>query len=533
MFKYVLHRFFKNKKSYLLIVIIIITFLIMSISPYLTGSFVDFMINNKDVHRVVYLSSIIMLIGIAGVVLAYCKNTLSVKITSQVSFDLLRDITKHFEKVKLSIVETIDSTYLTQQINTDVNVITGFVISNIIPMFMNVILAMAIICLFISINKYLLVLMVVLIVPYIILYANMHQPLYEKFLDKKEADSKFFSKFSSQICQIFNIQLHSLYEVSEKELNHAFGNYLPVLVGAKKIEYIFTSVDSIIATIFQSIMFVIGGISIIHGGMTIGQFTMINTYFGMFLKIVKYYIGYIKELQDSKASFSRIIKIMSYDSLEKGNANVETLEKLSLKNLTFSYLVKGTENVIINKFTCDFYKGKKYAIIGPNGCGKSTLLKIITGLYTEFEGDLEVKLRKEKFSVVPQRLYLSSDSVIEFLEKGLAKSKKNICITLEKDQEELSEFITTIKMNIDKSCENLSGGELRKINLWMALHKKSDVLILDEPTIELDKSSKEELFEYLKNRIQNKLLIVLTHDKELMGISDYVVDLNSGREVKL
>lgn len=55
MFKYVLHRFFKNKKSYLLIVIIIITFLIMSISPYLTGSFVDFMINNKDVHRVVYL----------------------------------------------------------------------------------------------------------------------------------------------------------------------------------------------------------------------------------------------------------------------------------------------------------------------------------------------------------------------------------------------------------------------------------------------------------------------------------------------
>ena len=104
MFKYVLHRFFKNKKSYLLIVIIIITFLIMSISPYLTGSFVDFMINNKDVHRVVYLSSIIMLIGIAGVVLAYCKNTLSVKITSQVSFDLLRDITKHFEKIKLSVL---------------------------------------------------------------------------------------------------------------------------------------------------------------------------------------------------------------------------------------------------------------------------------------------------------------------------------------------------------------------------------------------------------------------------------------------
>ena len=217
---------------------------------------------------------------------------------------------------------------------------------------------------------------------------------------------------------------------------------------------------------------------------------------------------------------------------------------LKIKGLK-SYYYSG-QNVIpaVDGVDLDIYPGEIVGIVGESGCGKSTLLKIITGLYTEFEGDLEVngikmkeldwdKLRKEKFSVVPQRLYLSSDSVIEFLEKGLAKSKKNICITLEKDQEELSEFITTIKMNIDKSCENLSGGELRKINLWMALHKKSDVLILDEPTIELDKSSKEELFEYLKNRIQNKLLIVLTHDKELMGISDYVVDLNSGREVKL
>ncbi|MFR8279603.1 MAG: ATP-binding cassette domain-containing protein [Blautia wexlerae] len=80
-------------------------------------------------------------------------------------------------------------------------------------------------------------------------------------------------------------------------------------------------------------------------------------------------------------------------------------------------------------------KGRNMRLYRSNGCGKSTLLKIITGLYTEFEGDLEVngikmkeldwdKLRKEKFSVVPQRLYLSSDSVIEFLEKGLAKSKK-------------------------------------------------------------------------------------------------------------
>lgn len=239
MLKYVLKQFFKNKKSFILIGIMLITFIITSISPYLTGLFVDFLISNKNRQLVIYLSILIMVIGIMGILLSYLKNIMTVKITSKVSFDMLSDITQYFERVRLEIVEKNDPIYLTQQINTDVNVLSGFVISNFVSIPLNLILAIAIVGLYCSISKILLLLMVLLIVPYTLLYFYMHAPLYKSFLEKKEADSTFFSRFSSQIKQIFNIQLHSLYKVSEKELKYAFEKFLPVLVRTKKMEYIF------------------------------------------------------------------------------------------------------------------------------------------------------------------------------------------------------------------------------------------------------------------------------------------------------
>ena len=84
-------------------------------------------------------------------------------------------------------------------------------------------------------------------------------------------------------------------------------------------------------------MFVVGGISIIDGKMTIGQFTMVNTYFGIFLKVVKYYINFCKDLQDAKASYARILKIKNYESIENGKIEIENIKSVGAKISNFSY----------------------------------------------------------------------------------------------------------------------------------------------------------------------------------------------------
>src|SRR5699024_11206753 len=238
----------------------------------------------------------------------------------------------------------------------------------------------------------------------------------------------------------------------------------------------------------------------------------------------------------TKASYTRILNLKNYESIKNGKLEIKNIESVSVKNIKFSYLTNKKNTVVFSGFTYEFFKNNIYSVVGPNGSGKSTLLKIITGLYTEVEGEVLIngkalqeingeKIRENTFSVVPQRLYLSTENVGDFLQKSLQKDKKEIEDLLNCDVLRLSEYVKTIKRNFDKSCGNLSGGEFRKVNLWMALHKLAEVLILDEPTMELDKESKNELFEYLKGHVQGKIVIIMTHDQELMSVSDYIVKL--------
>lgn len=74
--------------------------------------------------------------------------------------------------------------------------------------------------------------------------------------------------------------------------------------------------------------------------------------------------------------------------------------------------------------------------------------------------------------------------------------------------------------------ENISGGEKQKIGLVRSLLKKGNVLILDEPTSALDKNSVENLKNYLVKNKKDKIIIIVTHDDELIDISDFILNFN-------
>lgn len=81
---------------------------------------------------------------------------------------------------------------------------------------------------------------------------------------------------------------------------------------------------------------------------------------------------------------------------------------------------------------------------------------------------------------------------------------------------------------LDKKCSALSGGELRRIYLWSAIARDSAVLLLDEPTTGLDILYREELTTYIRNNPNNQLIIVASHDSEVIGSSDVIVELTQG-----
>lgn len=189
---------------------------------------------------------------------------------------------------------------------------------------------------------------------------------------------------------------------------------------------------------------------------------------------------------------------------------------IELKNLTLGY----DKRPVLKNINLDIKENDFICIVGPNGSGKSTLVKGILGLIKPMKGKVIYNgLKKNFIGYMPQETKVDSNfpaSVLEIVLSGtLNKKKFNPFYT----KEEKENAINTLKLlKIDKfknkSFCDLSGGQRQKVLLARSLVATSKLLILDEPSNNLDMKSKEELYDTIVDLNKNRgiTILMITHD---------------------
>lgn len=177
--------------------------------------------------------------------------------------------------------------------------------------------------------------------------------------------------------------------------------------------------------------------------------------------------------------------------------NKKTILKINKISKSFD------EKVVLNDISFSLYFGQKVALIGANGSGKSTLAKIIMGMEKSESGIVEV-FKNFKVSYLAQE-FSGEKTVGKYLQitdSGKSKILKT-----------LSEFSFPEKI-LDRKISELSGGEKTKIFLSKISLEDSQIIILDEPTNNLD----SEGIEYLKNIIKNSksAFLIISHNRKFM-----------------
>jgi cobalt/nickel transport system ATP-binding protein len=210
---------------------------------------------------------------------------------------------------------------------------------------------------------------------------------------------------------------------------------------------------------------------------------------------------------------------------------------LAVQDIQFSYPggVKA-----LNGVTFEIAKGEKVAILGPNGSGKSTLMLLMAGLLTPKRGEIRVfdeKTTSRTFQNLRQKMgivfqdpddQLFTSSVIEDIEYG----PRNLQLPEEDIKERSSHVLEKIGIGHlkERPPHRLSFGEKKKVSLATALVLKPELLMLDEPTANLDLVSRRGLIDTLNelNKI-GTTVIVATHDVEaLPELADRVMVINHG-----
>ncbi|PIS02557.1 MAG: zinc ABC transporter ATP-binding protein [Chlamydiae bacterium CG10_big_fil_rev_8_21_14_0_10_42_34] len=196
--------------------------------------------------------------------------------------------------------------------------------------------------------------------------------------------------------------------------------------------------------------------------------------------------------------------------------------QIEINNLLFSY----DETQVLQKVNLHVCKGEFIGIMGPNGGGKTTLLKLLMGFLTPTKGTIEVS---GKIGYVPQIQRTDRDFPITLNELVLlgALSKTTFWGTYPAEvKEKAKQLIDLLGLSAHKHkvFGSLSGGLAQRALLARALLSDPDLLLLDEPTANIDAASSAVIFELLESMKGKKTILLVTHDlKTIIERVDRVV----------
>ena len=282
-----------------------------------------------------------------------------------------------------------------------------------------------------------------------------------------------------------------------------------------------------------------GGVFVINENMTAGELMSFLVSLMLAYAPLKNLINVNVLLQSGLGAASRIFEFIDMKSdISDGNKTIKDFDEIKFKDVFFKY--PNSEKNVLNGININLRKNKKIAIVGPSGSGKSTLLGLMIRLFDLDKGeiiignenikDLRLKNLRGYFSLVSQDTVLFDGSISENIKYNSKLSTKSIekfaelaCV-----DEIIEKLPQGLNSQIGENGVKLSGGQRQRIAIARALAQQKSIILLDEPTSNLDLRTESKLFDNLHS-IKNITLVVVAHRLSTIKHFDEILYLESGK----
>jgi ABC-2 type transport system ATP-binding protein len=195
------------------------------------------------------------------------------------------------------------------------------------------------------------------------------------------------------------------------------------------------------------------------------------------------------------------------------------------------------EHISLDSISCEFKTNDYIALMGANGAGKTTLIRSMLGYYHIDSGSIlingldpikdRVKVLKD-ISFVPQ--------LPPPIKLNISELMHYVSVSADIDKELITHYANEMKLdiktNLNKSFFKLSGGMKQKLLIAISLAKKSNIMIYDEPTANLDPQARDDFYRLLKQDNGEKVLLFVTHRlEEVKSIVNKEIYMDLGKIV--
>ena len=511
--------------------------------PYLTGRAID-AIRGHHRHDLLMWALAITLAGLARLVLSVFRRLIAGRVSLGVELDLRNRLYSQLQRLELSFFDRQQTGQLMSRATVDlqsVRFFLGYGLIFIAQSLLTILLAgVAMFALQPGLAA-----LALAPVPFVVLIAFRYGRRSRPAL--QEVQQRIAELTADAEENISGVRVVKAFAQEERQLSrfrHSVARVFDQAIYATRIQARYGPMISFVPNLGLALILLVGGRQVIHGTLTLGQFTAFYAYLLMLISPMRT-LGYmLSAAQRAVASGARIFQVLDRDPRIATPAGAPPLPdgagSVSLGDATLRF--EGAAQPALKGIDLEIEAGQTVALVGAMGAGKTALASLLPRLYDVSSGsvridgadvrEVELTSLRRAIAIVTDEPFLFSASVHDNIAYARPDATREE-VRAAAQAAQADAFVQALPNGYDTLVGErgltLSGGQRQRLAIARAILADPRILILDDATSSVDASTEQEIKAALRSVMAERTTIVIAHRLSTIALADTIVVLEDGR----
>jgi ATP-binding cassette, subfamily B, bacterial len=510
--------------------------------PDWLASFVQATAGNDKQAVLTFAAGAVIAIAIVGAISSYTEDYLTTSVGQWVMHDLRRTLYHHIQLLSLAYHDHKRTGDLISRVTSDIDAIQSLISSVLLGMLVNVLTLVGMVGVMFYLNwQFTLIALSVAPFLFVIVYSFTRRiKRASRAVRKKE--SAVVSVLEEVLSSMRVVQAFTREDYEQRRFEQGSLESVETALRARSLKAMLPPIVEIIIAVGTCLVIWYGARLVIAGELSAGSLLVFFLYLGSMYKPMRQLAKMTDTVSKAVVGFERIREVLETERQVRNLPGARTAPRfkgeIEFEHVKFGY---GPEQLVLKDIALKIEPGQVVALVGPTGAGKTTIISLIPRFYDPLSGRVKIdgtdvrryKLRslRQQISFVLQESLLFRAPVWQNIAYGKPEARREEIIRAAK-LANAHEFIEQLADGYDTMVGErgvtLSGGQRQRIAIARAIIRNAPILILDEPSSNLDSASEELVFDALARLMEDKTSIIIAHRLATIRRADVIFVINEG-----